>query len=279
MIDPKTYEMALRAARNVARSSGRAAVGLSLLANTTGCLSSETTGAADAAGEVDAALLDAATDAIGGVVDAVMADLAMDSGATPDTVETDATTSDATVADATTPDATVVDATKSDATTPDATVADATKPDATVADATKPDVTSEDVLTEVIEGDGTSTDIAMFCECLTPTDMACTGWNDTDTECKSDADCGALDWQGNDSQCGDAGLCQLASCATDDEPFTDLVCFGGMCNEPEGFGECCEAAYADETCMGQGAIPGCSPWGPPAPDAYDGLTLADFGLA
>ena len=84
MIDPKTYEKALRAARNVARSSGRAAVGLGLLANTTGCLGSDSTGGT-APGDADAALSDATADAVSDIVDAVMADLAMDTTTTPET--------------------------------------------------------------------------------------------------------------------------------------------------------------------------------------------------
>ena len=275
MIDPKTYEKALRAARNVARSSGRAAVGLGLLANTTGCLSSETNGASQSEVAADAALMDAVADAGGSVVDAVMADLAMDSAPPSDTVESDATLGDATLADATEPDATE----------PDAVVVDATKPDAVVADATKPDVmtdaTSEDVLAEVVEGDGTSTDIATetACVCLTPTDMACTGWETTNDECKTDQDCAGNNWEGNDTQCGEDGLCQIGTCESEDQPFSGLVCYEGVCSEAEGFGECCEAAYENADCMENGPIPGCSPWGPPAPGAYDGLTLADFGLA
>jgi hypothetical protein len=109
--------------------------------------------------------------------------------------------------------------------------------------------------------------------------MACTGWNSTEAECKADEDCATINWEGNDTQCGDDGLCQISTCETEEAPFSGLVCYEGVCSEPEGFGECCEAAYENVDCMANGTIPGCSPWGPPAPGAYDGLTLADFGLA
>lgn len=261
MIDPKTYERALRAARNVARSSGRAAVGLGLLANTSGCLSSDSTGSSDGDASADAALMDAAADAVGGVVDAVMADLAMDS-----TTATDTTQSDAVMVD----DAEV-----------DAVMVDVSEADAVMVDATEPDAATTDVLAEVVQGDGTSTDIAVStpCVCLTPTDMACTGWETTEYECKVDEDCADINWEGNDTRCGDGGLCQIGLCESEEQPFSGLVCYEGLCSEPEGFGECCEAAYASEACAAKGSIPGCSPWGPPAPGAYDGLTLADFGLA
>jgi len=270
VIDPKTYEKALRAARNVARSSGRAAVGLGLLANTTGCLSSGSPGVsveADAA--ADAALSDAASEVISDVVDAVMADLAMDSTGLAETTEGDAVKVDAVITDATEPDATE----------PDAVIADATEPDATEPDAAIADAVNEDVLAEVIEGDGTSTVIADPCVCLTPTDLACTGWETTDAECKVDEDCAEMTWEGSDTQCGDEGFCQIGTCGTEEEPFSQFICYEGMCSEGEGFGECCEAAYNNEDCANKGAIPGCTPWGPPAPGAYDGLTLADYGLA
>ena len=262
MIDPKTYEKALRAARNVARSSGRAAVGLGLLANTSGCLTSDTSGGAEADAVADAALSDAAADVVSDVVDAVMADLAMDTSTPPET-----TTSDATVADAPT----------EDVGSPDASIADATTSDAGTADAAITDASPGDVLTEVIEGDGTSTVIADPCVCLTPTDLACTGWEKTDYECTTEEDCSQIDWQGSDTQCNDAGFCEIGSCVSEDEEFSGLVCYEGVCSAGEGFGECCEAAYNNEECM-MGAIPGCTPWGPPAPGAYDGLTLADYGL-
>ena len=92
MIDPKTYEKALRAARNVARSSGRAAVGLGLLANTTGCLGSDTTNGTETA---DAALADATSDAVSDIVDAVMADLFVDTAAPADSTVSDASEPDA----------------------------------------------------------------------------------------------------------------------------------------------------------------------------------------
>ncbi len=262
MIDPKTYEKALRAARNVARTSGRAAVGLGLLANTSGCLSSDSTGASTNADQ-DAAVADAAADAVSDIVDAVMADLAMDT----------AVSSETTTGDAAEPDAVLVDATQTDAQMPDAAVADATEPDAAITDADP-----GDVLTEVIEGDGTSTGIADPCVCLTPTDMACTGWETTEMPCTTDEECADMTWEGSDTECSDQGFCQIGTCSTEDEPFSGLVCYEGVCSEGEGFGECCEAAYNNEACM-QGPIPGCTPWGPPAPGAYDGLTLADYGLA
>ena len=267
MIDPKTYEKALRAARNVARSSGRAAVGLGLLANTTGCLGSDSTGGGSV-GEADAALTDATADAVSDIVDAVLADLAMDTATPPET-----TTSDATVTDAV-----MVDAPMADVGSPDASIVDATEPDAGTSDAAITDATAGDVLTEVIEGDGTSTVIADPCVCLTPTDLACTGWEKTDYECTTDGDCTQIDWQGSDTQCNDAGFCEIGSCVSEDEEFSGLVCYEGVCSAGEGWGECCEAAYDNEECM-MGAIPGCTPWGPPAPGAYDGLTLADYGLA
>ncbi len=265
MIDPKTYERALRAARNVARSSGRAAVGLGLIANTTGCLSSSGSSTAGEDVAADAALEDAASDASSDIIDAVLADLAADSAVVADAASTVDATWDAGPGDTSEPDAAA----------PDATLADAEPTDGGGAGDASPDV-----LTEVIEGDGTSTDVAQLCECLTPTDLACTGWETTSVACTTDEDCADIDWQGSDSQCGDDGMCQLGLCEHEDQPFSGLICFQGVCNEPEGFGECCEAAWNDPACAEQQMpIPGCTPWGPPAPGAYDGLTLADYGLA
>jgi hypothetical protein len=242
MIDPKTYEKALRAARNVARTSTRAAVGLGMLTTTGGCLS-DTGGVSELSEDAvqDTLLSDGLGDVVAEIVDAVMAD----------------------IFDAALPDAVVVDM--------------VTPPDAVVVDMVTPPDATEDVLAEVIAGDAdVSTDVAASCNCLMPTELACTGWQEYGGECKADEDCDGNSWEGSDMKCGEAGTCQIAVC--DYEDAFDLVCQGDVCHQPEGWGPCCDAAYESEACMMGGAIPGCTPWGPPAPSAYDGLTLADFGL-
>jgi hypothetical protein len=286
MIDPKTYEKALRAARNVARTSTRAAVGLGMLTTTGGCLS-DTGGVGELSEDAvqDTLLSDGLGDVVAEIVDAVMADIF--DAALPDTVVVDMVTPpDALVVDMVTPpDALVVDmVTPPDGelvdmvTPPDALVVDmVTPPDGELVDMVTPPDATEDVLAEVIAGDAdVSTDVAASCNCLMPTELACTGWQEYGGECKADEDCDSNSWDGSDMKCGEAGTCQIATC--DYEDAFDLVCQGDVCHQPEGWGPCCDAAYESEACMMGGAIPGCTPWGPPAPSAYDGLTLADFGL-
>jgi hypothetical protein len=277
MIDPKTYEKALRAARNVARTSTRAAVGLGMLTTTGGCLS-DTGGVGESSGDAvqDTLLSDGSGDVVAEIVDAVMADIFTDAVPPPDGQLVDAITPpDAVMADGDTPpDAVMADGD----TPPDAVMADGdTPPDAVMADMITPPDATEDVLTEVIASDAdVSTDVAASCNCLMPTELACTGWEEYGSECKADEDCDGNSWGGSDMKCGEAGTCQIAVC--DYEDAFDLVCQGEICHEPEGWGPCCNAAYESEACMMGGAIPGCTPWGPPAPSAYDGLTLADFGI-
>ena len=278
MIDPKTYNKAMRAARNVARSSARAAVGLGLLTGASAC-DSASEGAASADQGVDVAG-DAAISGDGGIKTADVLDSELMETAGGD-LSDGGPAEDLGVTDDGIPlqdagPAKDLETGPVDAGAMDTAVAD----DAVDAGSDiVADAPATDVLVEVMEEMDTSTDVGSSCSCLMPTEYACTGWEElVGSKCETDAECAENSWDGADVICNDSGVCAMGLCDLSDKELFGLVCSDGLCHEGEGWGPCCEAAMVNEDCN-MGIVPGCTPWGPPAPSAYDGLTLADFGLA
>ena len=66
-------------------------------------------------------------------------------------------------------------------------------------------------------------------------------------------------------------------CAASEKPTT--VCVDGLCNDQDLSSEvaqaCCNAQYE----AGNFGVPGCNPWGPPAPPVDRGFRLRDFAAA
>lgn len=136
--------------------------------------------------------------------------------------------------------------------------------------------------------------------------MACIDscWQPNGTECTVHSDCNVPEVLGTcevtgtpcnwgDQACPDGELCEDYEQAKEvylnpetGEPYefnTELKCMDGMCHEGDSF------SAAAQACCGWGGgeeeslpwcdelaapMPGCTPWGPPAPPAHDGTTLA-----
>lgn len=287
-----THDQALRAALQVARGNRRqtaaAVTGLVMLGGCGDSAESTNTGPdeTDAAVTVDDASTSGDAEALVDALDMAAEDaLEAEVQATEDAVE-------ATEADAGTTEA--ADVESDDA----ATMADATAAE----DAAGTDAV-EGMHDGVQAGDDASTadaeseaDTADVVECIngcwqpngkTCTEhMDCAVLEDTIGACSASGDECVQDWQ-----CPEGEVCEGGEQAISPniDPVTGelyeyssgVACFDGMCHEGDQISAaaqaCCSFGGEDQLpwCDNlEAPLGGCTPWGPPAPPAYDGTTLA-----
>lgn len=158
-------------------------------------------------------------------------------------------------------------------------------PDAQVVDAGPADVgpvepedagpIEEDIA--VTDTGSTADPVAAEGTCLFPTGKDCLAeLQDTGIPCEGNADCS--DWTGADTVCTD-GKCERFMCDDAAE-----VCYSASCHAGQGHTDPELAAKADACCIEiwespeppTGAVPGCTPWGPPAPPEDRGYRLAEL---
>lgn len=118
--------------------------------------------------------------------------------------------------------------------------------------------------------------------CLFPTGNACTAnFQPTGATCETAADC--ADWTGADMVCTADGKCEMYTCEAGAE-----VCYDGSCHAGQGHQDETLSKLADTCCIEiwespdppLGAVPGCTPWGPPAPPIDRGYRLSQLlGIA
>jgi len=282
MRDPKTHQRALRAALQVARGNRRqTAAALTGVVMLTGCSddpgatngqTGDTVSAADSGGHT-------AGDAVQALIDA------LDAAADPGPV-----TGDATDGASSAPDATQGDSTASSA--PDGAeekdVDDQNSVDTH-------DSTASSAPDGADEQDSVDNDDILACI------DSC--WQSNDTMCTAHADCNVPEVLGlcevngapcnwGDKACPDGEVCEGyeapkevyldPSTGEPSEWNSGLECIDGVCHEGDQFSlaaqACCSGGLEGEDlpwCEGMGGpMPGCTPWGPPAPPAFDGMTLA-----
>ena len=287
MRKPTTHDQALRAALQVARGNRRhtaaAVTGLVMLGgcggdgdpinNTpddpdTSTVNDASSTAGDAQALVDS-LDEAAQDALQAEVEATE-----DASAAPEEVTEDAGTADAAVvADAAMPED-VTEAHDS------VMIGDAVTADDTTAEG---DAESEGDAADVVE---------CINGCWQPNGKTCTEHmdcavlEDTIGACSVSGDECVQDWQ-----CPEGEVCEGGEQAISPniDPVTGelyefssgVACFDGMCHEGDQISAaaqaCCSFGGEDQLpwCENLEAPPGgCTPWGPPAPPAHDGSTLA-----
>lgn len=287
MIDPKTYGKAMRAAASVVRGSRKTAGALTTVALLTAgpaCLTDTKPGAMsqDVDGGIVADLGGADMATVDGIVQDLL-DALFDQGTPdglPDGVTVDAAPGELPVADVA-PDGSASDVAVTDGSPSDVAVSDGASQDVTVSDippwdegtavdtavsdpGTLPDLVDDDwVATDMAGGDGSNVHF-----CLVSNGEPCDGWWDSKTVCSDEVPCQEFQWEFSDIACID-GTCQTATCEGASACIAD-VCHEGDLQNEEAM-ECCQLAYQDPNA--QWPIPGCNPWGPPAPPRWDGRRL------
>ncbi|MDP6943404.1 MAG: hypothetical protein QF464_04580 [Myxococcota bacterium] len=267
MREPRTHERALRAALQVARGNRKQAASVVTgVAMLTGCSSDAGEGDHHIAG--DATTQDSASttaeDAVQALLDAMDAAAAGDAATAPQ------------------PDADPI-ADASGQTGDDATTLE-------VWDAAAGH-SGDDAASQA--GEDTAATADCIDSCWQPTETACT----THTDCNMPEVPGACATTGetcnySDMLCPDEQACEGyeppkevyvdPETGEPDEYNSGLECIDGMCHEGDQFSAAAQACCGFDPieplpwCEGIGApIPGCTPWGPPAPPAFDGTTLAE----
>ena len=281
---PTTHDQALRAALQVARGNRRhtaaAVTGLVMLGGCGGDGdpidntpydpdASTVTDASSTAGDAQAlvdSLDEAAQDALQAEVEATE-----DASAAPEEVTEDAGTVEPTDASVVADAAMTDDATETDAS--------AAMGDAMTAEDTSSEGDDADVV-ECINGcwqpNGKTCTEHMDCAVLEDTIGACSVSGD---ECVQDWQCP----EGEVCEGGEQAISPNIDPVTGElyEFSSGVACFDGMCHEGDQISAaaqaCCSFGGEDQLpwCENlEAPLGGCTPWGPPAPPAHDGSTLA-----